>query len=198
MIMSRLSRSRCFPFVPAIILGMAGVLAAGSASAAGAGLDRLFRELAIITLAEVPPPMNVDLKDLDGRRVRLSDYAGKIVLLSFWTTWCPNCRAEMPELEKAFRQFAGKGVMVVTVDLQERASVVAAYRREYHMSYPILMDRSGSVGRSFGIRAIPTTYILNRKGLLIGRVMGPREWSGKTGRAFLAALAAVPVKQRNP
>lgn len=198
MIMSRLFRSRCFPFAQAFLLVMAGVLTAGSASAAEAGLDRLFRELSIIPMAEIPPPMDVDLEDLDGKHVRLSDYAGRIVLLSFWATWCPNCREEMPELEKAFRQFAGKGVTVVTVDLQERTSVVAAYRRKNHLSYPILMDRSGSVGRSFGIRAIPTTYIVNRKGLLIGRVMGPREWSGKTGRDFLAALAALPVKQHNP
>jgi peroxiredoxin len=195
MIMTRLFRFRRFPLVPAIILALAVVLAAGSAFAAETGLDRLFRELSIIPLAEVPPPMNVDLKDLDGKRIRLSDYAGKIVLLSFWTTWCPNCREEMPELEKVFRQFAAKGVTVVTVDLKEPTATTAAYRRENHLTYPILADISGRVGRSFGIFAIPTTYIVNRKGLLIGRVMGPREWTGKSGRALLNALAALPVKQ---
>jgi thiol-disulfide isomerase/thioredoxin len=124
-------------------------------------------------------PIQFKLKDLNGSEVALSDYKGKIVFLNFWTTWCPTCRIEMPSMEKLHQKFKNQDFAMVTINLQESASQVKRFFKEYKLTFTALLDSDGEVGIRFRINAIPTTYILDKEGRIIAKTIGPREWDSK-------------------
>ncbi len=142
-------------------------------------LDSKFKALHIIKMAGIAPPADENLKDMEGKSVNLSDYKGKIVFLNFWTTWCPDCKYEMPDIEKLHQTIKDPDFIILAIDLRESSKKVKKYIRKYDLSFKILLDRKGNAGRAFGIRSIPTTFILNRQGGLIGKAMGAREWGAK-------------------
>ena len=150
--------------------------------------DRLFSRMGVIKVPIAKEPVVINLKDMNGRNVRLSDFKGKIVFLNFWTTWCPTCRIEMPSMEKLHRKLKDRDFAMVTVNLQESASQVKAFFKQYDLTFIALLDSTGEVGVAFGIRAIPTTYILDKTGRIIGQVNGPREWDSKDAIALFEKL----------
>jgi peroxiredoxin len=104
------------------------------------------------------------LKDLDGREVRISDYAGRVVVLHFWATWCPACREEMPVLEAAARSSTAGGAVVLGVNLGERRGKVADYARQAGLTFPILLDPRGKAAQQLGVLSLPTTLVLGPDG----------------------------------
>jgi peroxiredoxin len=138
-------------------------------------LDRLFSDMGVIKSVNALP-VEVRLMDMTGRPVRISDYRGKIVFLNFWTTWCFTCRIEMPGMEKLHQQFKNKDFAMVAINLQESASQVTQFFKDFNLTFKALLDSDGAVGAHFRITAIPTTFILDKEGIIIGKVMGPREW----------------------
>ncbi len=142
-------------------------------------VGRLLSSMGVIKVPPAKDPVVINLKDMNGSNVSLSNFRGKIVFLNFWTTWCPTCRIEMPSMEKLHRKFKDKDFAMVTVNLQESAVQVKAFFKEYKLTFIALLDSTGEVGVAFGIRAIPTTYILDKTGRIIGLVNGPREWDSK-------------------
>ncbi len=152
------------------------------------GMDRLFGIMGVIRIPPAEDPVRINLKDMNGKNISLSDFSGKIVFLNFWTTWCPTCRIEMPSMEKLHQKLKNKDFAMVTVNLQESASQVKAFFKEFKLTFTALLDSTGEVGASFGIRAIPTTYILDKTGRVIGVVSGPREWDSKAAIALFENL----------
>ena len=142
-------------------------------------IDRLFKKFGIIKLAGIAPPEDIEREDLDGNTVRVSDLRGNIVLLNFWTTWCFDCKAEMPSMEKLFQRFKGQNFAMVAVNLREPSQRVHDFYETYKLSFTVLLDTTGQSGIRYGIRSIPTTFILNQEGGLIGKVLGPRDWNSK-------------------
>jgi thiol-disulfide isomerase/thioredoxin len=150
-------------------------------------LDQLFDDMAVIKMVQALP-VEIRLKDLNGRLVNLSDFRGKIVFLNFWTTWCYACRIEMPDMEKLHQKFKNKDFAIVSVNLQESASQVKQFFEEFKLTFTALLDSDGEVGAHFMITAIPTTFILDKKGIIIGKVMGPRDWDSKKAFALFEHL----------
>ncbi|WP_299976728.1 TlpA disulfide reductase family protein [Desulfobacula sp.] len=142
-------------------------------------LDKKFKSLGIIKLAGIAPPASHDLMDIDGNPAKLSDFQGKIVFLNFWTTWCPDCVDEMPDIEKLHQKIKSKEFIIIAVDLKESKKKVKKFIKKHTLTYKILLDKKGDMGRVFGIRSIPTTFILNRQGGLIGKAMGARNWDSR-------------------
>jgi len=138
--------------------------------------DRLFHELGIINVPHIAPPVDINLTDINGQQCILSEFKGKIVFLNFWTTWCHECRVEMPSMEKLHRKFKGKDFAMISVNLQEPASRVKKFLQKYPLTFTILLDTKGKIAQQFGIRAIPTTYILDENGGIIGKSFGSRNW----------------------
>lgn len=109
---------------------------------------------------------------LDGPsgEVRLSDLRGKAVVVNFWATWCPPCRREIPELIDAYERYRDRGLVVLGVDLQESDDQVREFAKEFGISYPLVIDRTGEVaevwkiGGQFG--GIPSTYFIDRTGVV--------------------------------
>ena len=120
------------------------------------------------------------LKDQYGKKHTLNDYKGKIIFLNFWATWCPPCRAEMPDIQKLYERSSREGkdsVIVLGVAAPKLGSEkdeagIKAFMEKNGYSYPVLMDKGGKLFEAYGIRAIPTTYLIDRRGNVIGRVQG--------------------------
>lgn len=107
-----------------------------------------------------------NLVDLDGNQVTLSDLRGKIVFINFWATWCPPCRAEMPEIEAVYQEYKDKGVVVIGVDIAEPESTVRQYIQQGGFSWTFVLDSTGEVASDYQIVAIPTSFFLDREGII--------------------------------
>ena len=114
------------------------------------------------------------LDTLDGSKITLSALRGKIVVVNIWATWCPPCRAETPALEKAYEQYKDSGVVILGVDLtnQDSISDVTSFVQEFKLTYPILLDRDGSVGYLYQIKGLPSTFFIDRAGVIRTAVVG--------------------------
>ncbi len=141
--------------------------------------ERLFRDMRIIRMHRIAPPVEISLLDIYGKRVTLADFKGKIVFLNFWTTWCPECRIEMPLMEKLHKRFKDKDFAMVAVNLREPATRVKKFFDKHKLTFTTLLDSKGKIGARFGIRAVPTTFILDKEGGIIGKVFGSREWNSQ-------------------
>ena len=123
------------------------------------------------------------LPDLVGKPVRLEDFRGKrAVLINFWATWCEPCREEMPTLERLSRERRDSlAVLAVSLDAVGRDRI-RAFVRELGLTFPILLDPEASVARQYRIRALPTSYIVDRDGVIRHREIGYRDWTSPESR----------------
>ena len=154
----------------------------------GPETGRLFREMRIIEVPRIAPPVEISLLDIHDQRVTLADFKGKIVFLNFWTTWCPECRIEMPLMEKLHRRLKDKDFAMVAVNLREPATRVKDFFDKNKLTFTALLDSKGKIAARFGIRAVPTTYILDKEGGIIGKVFGSREWTSQKSFALFEHL----------
>jgi cytochrome c biogenesis protein CcmG/thiol:disulfide interchange protein DsbE len=117
-----------------------------------------------------------ELADISGKTVRLSDFAGKVVLLDFWATWCPPCRDEVPDFVRLQAKYRQQGVQVVGLSLDaEGAKVVRPFAEEYNVNYPMLLANAGTAAQFGGILGIPTTFVLDRQGRIVKKFIGRTE-----------------------
>lgn len=118
------------------------------------------------------PNFTLDL--LDGSTVALSDLRGKVVLVNFWTSWCPPCRLEMPAIEKAYRSYKDIGFVVIGLNLtaQDSEQAAADFAKEIGLTFPIALDRDNATGNLYRITALPTSYFIDRKGVIRSVVVG--------------------------
>ena len=142
-------------------------------------LERLFGNIGILKVPHITQPVEIQLKDVYGNTVRLSDYRGKVVFLNFWATWCRTCVIEMPAMENLHRRLKDKDFVMVAINLQESPEQVKAFFEKFKLSFTALLDSSGEVGSGFAVRALPTTFILDKQGRIIGHALGPREWDSR-------------------
>ncbi|MFC1991764.1 TlpA family protein disulfide reductase [Chloroflexota bacterium] len=127
------------------------------------------------------------LTDLDGNQVSLSDFRGKTVFLNFWATWCPPCRAEMPEMESVYQEYKDKEVVIIGVDIQETEETVRQFVQEGGYSWTFLLDTSGTVAADYEVVAIPTSLFLDKEGIIRAvnvNAMTKREIEAKLAEAI--------------
>lgn len=111
-----------------------------------------------------------ELKTLTGESVKLSDFKGKKVMVNFWATWCPPCKAEMPEMEKFYKQ-PNNDVVILAVNIDPQNDV-KGFANKNGITFPILLDVNNDVNTMYGILSIPTTYFINSKGLIQNKYTG--------------------------
>jgi peroxiredoxin len=128
------------------------------------------------------------LKDIERGQKSLTDFKGKVILLNFWATWCPNCREEMPSLEKLWEKYKSKGVVIIAVAVGNRSKDVESFARKLGLTFPILLDTGGAVRKDYEVTALPMTYIIGKDGKISGRMYGGREWAGEGADALMEHL----------
>jgi thiol-disulfide isomerase/thioredoxin len=164
------------------------------ASAAPVSSAELRDRLIAAGLAVPKEPIAADdfeLASLGGRKVKLSSYRGRVVFLNFWATWCPPCRGEMPSLERLHQQLRGRGLEIVAVDLQEPKDTVRKFVQDNSLTFTVLLDANGAVAGSWGAQSIPTTYLIDRKGSILARSVGGREWDDADMVALFETILAM-------
>lgn len=110
------------------------------------------------------------LKTLDGKIVKLSDYRGQGVFLNFWATYCPPCKKEMPYIESQYQKFNSQGVTVLAVDVGEPKLTVDKFVQRYRLTFPILLDSREEVLDPYGIGPIPVTFLIDKNGKVVERI----------------------------
>jgi len=124
------------------------------------------------------------------RRTTLADYRGKVVLLNVWATWCQPCRVEMPSMERLYRRLGGSGdfrVAAVSIDEQDD-SVVMAFARELGLSFDILHDQTADIKQVYQATGVPESWVINRDGVIIKKVIGASEWDGPVNETLIQRL----------
>lgn len=130
----------------------------------------------VIGIEEGNKAPDFELETLDGNKIKLSDYQGKKVILNFWATWCPPCKAEMPHMQEFYEEQSKNGVVILAVNLEKNADdAVAAFVENYGLTFPILLDRDVSIGRIYQAFTIPTSYIIDTKGFIQKKIVGPMD-----------------------
>lgn len=119
------------------------------------------------------------LTTLDGKQVKLSDYKGKKVILNFWATWCPPCRAEVPDLEKFYSSYKDKDMVIIGVDLtkaEKGKSVIRNFVKSYGITYLVPLDIENLVSGVYQVSVIPTSYVIDSRGIISEKVVGPMDF----------------------
>ena len=129
-------------------------------------------------LAKGLPAPNFSLPCLGGQMVSLTDYRGKVVLLNIWATWCPPCVEEMPSMEKLYQELKGEGFEILAISIDESgAQDVRPFMKKHQLSFPALIDSKGTIKGIYQITGVPESFIIDKEGILVEKVIGPRNWA---------------------
>ena len=135
-----------------------------------------------------PAAPDFTLANPDGKKLSLKDYRGKLVFLNFWATWCEFCREEMPAMERLYREFKNQGFEVLAVNVKDKRSYALAFVKKLKLTYPIMVDPEGEIGLLYGAFGMPTTYLIDEKGMVLARLWGPADWYSPGARNLIKAL----------
>ena len=142
--------------------------------------------------AGLPAP-DFTLPRLNGNTVSLADYRGKVVLLNIWATWCPPCVEEMPSMETLYTSLKGKDFEILAVSIDSTgAKVVAPFMRKHKLSFPALVDPKGTIKSLYGTTGVPESFIIDKKGVIHQKIIGPRNWAAPEVVRFFRNLVQQP------
>jgi len=154
----------------------------------------IFAEDPVAALSLIRPKPAKDAPDFqvrtpDGSTLRLADFKGKVVFLNFWATWCEPCREEMPSMERLHQAYKDRGLVVLAISLDSQgASVVKPFVKRFALTFPIGLDPKMAVRETYGVWAVPSTFLIDRNGKRALFANGAREWNGKAAHAVVEAL----------
>jgi peroxiredoxin len=159
------------------------------AGVSSAGFDTLYTALGMRRPAEPAAAPDFTLQTLEGRAAQLREFRGKLVLLNFWATWCAPCLHEMPSMERLYQTFKQTDFVLLAVSTDRQGAEVAKpYVDNLKLTFPILLDSTSVVSRQYSVRGLPTTYLIDPDGLMIGVVIGARDWYRTEAKALIASL----------
>jgi len=107
------------------------------------------------------------LKDLTGKEIKLSNYKGRTIFLIFMATWCRDCLASIPDLKAIYNRYHEKGLVMMSINIQESHEKVEAYSRKHNLPYPILLDSDGTISKKYGVVGVPVKVLIDRDGRII-------------------------------
>lgn len=170
----------------ALLLGAMGLSLLGAHGASAAQADVFSR---VGTPTQAP---DFSLEDADRKLWRLSALRDRVVVVNFWASWCPPCRKEMASLDSLYRTVAPKGALVLGINAGEPWEAVAAFSAAFDpaLRFPLLIDEKGGVMRDWQVNALPSTYVIDRRGRIVLRALGGRDFSRPDAIEDITKLAA--------
>ena len=147
-------------------------------------------ELFPVAVGSQAPPLVATTLDGAKRQKTLADYKGKVVLLNVWATWCEPCRVEMPSIEKLYREFGPRGLVVVGVSVDDPGSEdrIRDFVKEYGLTFEILHDPAQQTKTNYQVTGFPETFVIGREGTIRKKVIGAADWSSDANRALIREL----------
>ena len=133
------------------------------------------------------PPL--EFIKLDGTTGTMESLKGKVVFLNFWATWCVPCKREMPDMEELHFLMKGKGVHILAISLREPRAKITYFLKQFPYSFQIAMDPKNKIGKALNIEALPTTLIIDKKGIIRAMAVGPRRWRDPKFIEYLTTLS---------
>jgi peroxiredoxin len=154
-------------------------------------VDTLFSNTGINPIKDNKRAPNFCLEDLKGKKVELKHFKGKVVFLNFWATWCGPCKEEMPSMEALYNHFREKDFIFLAVSVDyEGIKPVKEFIEKQRYTFPVLLDPKCETLDLFEVKAIPTTLLIDKKGLIIGKTIGPIDWKRGEVMSILNFLLA--------
>ena len=168
--------------VGAVITMMAGGLFAATRFLG----DELFH----VTIGSQAPDFSAVTLDATPTPRSIAYYKGNVVLLNVWATWCEPCRVEMPSIERLHSEFAGRGLKVVAVSIDQPGmeEQIRGFAREYGLTFEILHNTSGDIQRQYQLTGVPETFVIGRDGVIHKKVIGAESWDSGANRALIEGL----------
>lgn len=144
-----------------------------------------------VTPSENRPAPEIIVNGMNGSPLKLSELKGKVVLLNFWATWCPPCREEIPSMIKLNKTMAGKPFQMVAVSIDEggKPAVESFLQTSGFSELPVYMDTENRAANTYGITGVPETFIINREGVIVKKIIGPLAWDSPDVASFLESLS---------
>jgi peroxiredoxin len=153
--------------------------------------DTLFSDTGINPIKDKKRAPNFCLEDIKGKKVELKHFKGKVVFLNFWATWCGPCKEEMPSMEALHNRFKEKDFVFLAVSVDyEGTKPVKEFIEKQRYTFPVLLDPKCETLGPFEVKAIPTTLLIDKKGLIIGKAIGPIDWKKPEVISILNSLLA--------
>lgn len=138
--------------------------------------------------ARAPDFRAIDLATGDSVSFR-EHYEGAVTMVNIWATWCIPCRVEMPAMERVYQDLAPRGFKIAAVSIDEGSpDDVRAFGQELGLSFDLLQDRSTAVQQIFHTTGVPETFLINKDGIIVKRIIGPHDWSSPVNRALVERL----------
>ncbi len=123
-----------------------------------------------------PMAREFELPDLDGNKMKLSDFKGNVVVVNFWATWCPPCRAEIPSMQRAWDILKKHNVTLLAIHVGGNEDKIWSFLTDFNVDFPVLLDARSKVSRRWPMMGLPTTFIIDPQGKIALRAIGGREW----------------------
>jgi cytochrome c biogenesis protein CcmG, thiol:disulfide interchange protein DsbE len=164
---------------------------AGSTSAAaqrGPSIDAALKQLDLMRPNRPKVADDFTLPTPEGGSVRLSEQRGKVVLVNFWATWCPPCLEEMPAMERLWRRHKDAGFVLLAISLDSDPKKVSPFVSAHKFTFPVVVDPKMAVAERYGVRALPSSFVIDRDGTVMGIALGPRAWDGSAAHGLLQAM----------
>ncbi len=170
--------------------------ALASAESPVPSLGDLMKAAGVIAPRQPRPAPAFELPDLNGGRHTLEEERGRLVILNFWATWCAPCVKELPSLESLASHYRDKGLSVVTINVDRSSNKrVGKFVEKHQLTLPVRVDRKGTVRGRYEVPVLPVTYLIDRQGVFIGKVIGDREWNGAAMHALVNRLLTQPPQR---
>jgi len=151
-------------------------------------LAEAIKELDLIKPARTKPADDFAVPTPGGETFRLGDQRGKVVMVNFWATWCPPCLEEMPAMERLYRRHKDAGFTLVAISVDTDPKKVTPFVSAHKLTMPIGVDPKMDLANTYGVRALPSSFVVGRDGNLAALAIGPRHWDNDAAHSLVEGM----------